>query len=32
VAGALLAFPGIVRVRAQGAGYVWLPVNYAPPQ
>ena len=32
VAGAHLAFPGIGRLRAQGAGYVWLPVNYAPPQ
>lgn len=29
VAGAHLAFPGIGRLRAQGNGYVWLPVNYA---
>ena len=32
VAGAHLAFPGVGRLRSQGAGYVWLPVNYAPPQ
>ncbi|GAA4346352.1 MBL fold metallo-hydrolase [Variovorax defluvii] len=30
VAGAHLSFPGIGRLRAQGNGYVWLPVNYAP--
>ena len=32
VAGAHLSFPGIGRLRAQGSGYVWVPVNYAPPQ
>ncbi len=25
-----VSFPGLGRLRAQGAGYVWLPVNYAP--
>jgi glyoxylase-like metal-dependent hydrolase (beta-lactamase superfamily II) len=30
VAGAHLAFPGIGRLRAQGKGYTWLPVNYVP--
>ncbi|WP_086920453.1 MBL fold metallo-hydrolase [Variovorax sp. JS1663] len=30
VAGAHISFPGIGRLRAQGNGYVWLPVNYAP--
>ena len=32
VAAAHLSFPGIGRLRAQGSGYVWLPVNYAAPQ
>jgi len=32
VAAAHLSFPGIGRIRAQGSGYVWVPVNYAPPQ
>ncbi|MDR6857943.1 MBL fold metallo-hydrolase [Variovorax guangxiensis] len=30
VAGAHIPFPGMGRVRAQGNGYVWIPVNYAP--
>lgn len=30
VAGAHLSFPGIGRLRAEGKGYVWVPVNYAP--
>lgn len=30
VAGAHLAFPGIGRLRAQGKGYNWVPVNYEP--
>lgn len=30
VAGAHLPFPGIGRVRAEGKGYAWVPVNYAP--
>jgi len=30
VAGAHLSFPGIGRLRTQGNGYVWLPVNYVP--
>jgi glyoxylase-like metal-dependent hydrolase (beta-lactamase superfamily II) len=30
VAGAHISFPGIGRLRAQGNGYVWIPVNYAP--
>ncbi|WP_256856690.1 MBL fold metallo-hydrolase [Variovorax sp. KK3] len=30
VGGAHLSFPGIGRLRAQGNGYVWIPVNYAP--
>lgn len=29
VAGAHLSFPGIGRLRAQGSGYVFLPVNYS---
>lgn len=29
VAGAHLAFPGIGRLRAQGAGFVWTPARYA---
>lgn len=29
VAGAHLAFPGIGRLRAEGKGYRWVPVNYA---
>ncbi len=29
VAGAHLSFPGIGRLRADGKGYQWLPVNYA---
>jgi len=28
VAGAHLAFPGIGHLRAEGAGYVWIPANY----
>lgn len=31
VAGAHLSFPGIGHVRSQGAGYAWVPVNYAAP-
>lgn len=30
VAGAHISFPGIGRLRSQGNGYVWIPVNYAP--
>lgn len=30
VAGAHLAFPGIGRLRTQGTGYLWIPVNYMP--
>lgn len=30
VAGAHLPFPGIGHVRAEGAGYAWVPVEYAP--
>jgi glyoxylase-like metal-dependent hydrolase (beta-lactamase superfamily II) len=29
VAGAHLSFPGIGRVRAEGKGYVWMPLNYS---
>ena len=29
VAGAHLSFPGIGRVRADGKGYVWMPLNYS---
>lgn len=29
VAGAHLSFPGIGRVRAEGKGYQWVPVNYS---
>jgi glyoxylase-like metal-dependent hydrolase (beta-lactamase superfamily II) len=29
VAGAHISFPGIGRVRAEGKGYVWVPVNYS---
>ena len=29
VAGAHLSFPGIGRVRAEGKGYAWMPVNYS---
>jgi glyoxylase-like metal-dependent hydrolase (beta-lactamase superfamily II) len=29
VAGAHLSFPGIGRIRAEGKGYVWVPVNYS---
>ena len=29
VAGAHLSFPGIGRLRAEGKGYAWLPVNYS---
>lgn len=32
VANLKAAGPGAGRLRAQGSGYVWLPVNYAPPQ
>jgi len=31
VAGAHLSFPGIGHVRSQGAGYLWIPVNYTLP-
>ena len=31
VAGAHISFPGIGRVRANGRGYMWLPVNYSVP-
>ena len=30
VAGAHLPFPGIGHVRAEGAGYAWVPVEYGP--
>lgn len=30
VGGAHISFPGIGRLRSQGSGYVWLPVNYVP--
>ena len=30
VAGAHLSFPGIGRIRAEGEGYVWVPLNYSP--
>jgi glyoxylase-like metal-dependent hydrolase (beta-lactamase superfamily II) len=30
VAGSHLSFPGIGRVRANGKGYIWVPVNYSP--
>ncbi|WP_334189548.1 MBL fold metallo-hydrolase, partial [Noviherbaspirillum sp.] len=30
VAASHLSFPGIGRVRANGKGYVWVPVNYSP--
>jgi glyoxylase-like metal-dependent hydrolase (beta-lactamase superfamily II) len=29
VAGAHISFPGLGRVRAEGKGYVWVPVNYS---
>ena len=29
VAGAHLSFPGIGRVRAEGQGYAWMPLNYS---
>ena len=29
VAGAHLSFPGIGRVRAEGKGYAWMPLNYS---
>ena len=29
VAGAHLSFPGIGRIRAEGKGYAWVPVNYS---
>jgi glyoxylase-like metal-dependent hydrolase (beta-lactamase superfamily II) len=29
VAGAHISFPGLGRVRAEGTGYVWVPVNYS---
>jgi glyoxylase-like metal-dependent hydrolase (beta-lactamase superfamily II) len=32
VAGAHLSFPGIGRVRANGRGYMWLPVDYTIPK
>jgi glyoxylase-like metal-dependent hydrolase (beta-lactamase superfamily II) len=32
VAGAHLSFPGIGRVRSNGRGYMWLPVNYTIPK
>jgi hypothetical protein len=28
VAASHLSFPGIGRVRAEGKGYIWIPVNY----
>jgi hypothetical protein len=28
---AQLSFPGMGRLRAEGSGYVFVPVNYAPP-
>lgn len=30
VASAHISFPGIGRLRAEGKGYAWLPVNYSP--
>ncbi|HEX9391314.1 MAG TPA: MBL fold metallo-hydrolase [Usitatibacteraceae bacterium] len=30
VAGAHLSFPGIGHLRAEGKGYVWVPLNYSP--
>ena len=30
VASAHISFPGIGRLRAEGKGYTWLPVNYSP--
>jgi hypothetical protein len=30
LAGAHLNFPGLGRVRAEGKGYVWVPVIYSP--
>lgn len=27
-----LSFPGIGRIRAEGKGYVWMPINYVPVQ
>ena len=30
VAAAHISFPGVGRLRSQGSGYVWLPVNYVP--
>ena len=30
LAGAHLAFPGLGRVRAQGSGFVWVPVTFSP--
>ncbi|MEC5217911.1 glyoxylase-like metal-dependent hydrolase (beta-lactamase superfamily II) [Actimicrobium sp. GrIS 1.19] len=30
VAGAHLPFPGIGQIRAEGSGYAWVPVQYAP--
>jgi glyoxylase-like metal-dependent hydrolase (beta-lactamase superfamily II) len=32
VGAAHVSFPGIGRVRANGRGYIWLPVNYAVPK
>lgn len=29
VAGAHISFPGLGRIRAEGSGYVWVPVNYS---
>jgi hypothetical protein len=29
VAGAHISFPGLGRLRAEGKGYVWVPVNYS---
>jgi glyoxylase-like metal-dependent hydrolase (beta-lactamase superfamily II) len=29
VAGAHISFPGLGRLRAEGTGYVWVPVNYS---
>ncbi len=31
VGSAHLSFPGLGRLRAEGAGYVFVPVNYSPP-
>ncbi|MDB5977111.1 MAG: fold metallo-hydrolase, partial [Nevskia sp.] len=25
-----ISFPGLGHIRAEGKGYVWVPVNYAP--